>query len=41
MKKFRQRDINLQIGAGNKEGNATLLVKGLRSSLFYNKNQNI
>ena len=40
LKKFRQRDINLQIGAGNKEGNATLLVKGLRSSLFYNKNQN-
>ena len=41
LKKFRKRDINLQLGAGNKEGNATLLVKGLRPSLIYNKNQNM
>ena len=40
LEKYRPRDNNLQLGAGNKEGNATLLVKGLCSTLFYNKTTN-
>ena len=38
---FRKRDINLQIGIGNKEGNMTLKVdgyNGCKSSLIYDKN---
>ena len=41
--KERQRDINLQFGAGNIEGNASLMYfgyHGLSSSLFYNKTGN-
>ena len=38
--RFRSRDINLQIGAGEKEGNSTFLVNGEFSSIFYKKNIN-
>ena len=36
-KKIRIRDINLQVGAGEKEGNATLLIKNSGSSIIFNK----
>ena len=40
--KFRKRDINLQIGAGDKEGNTTLNIKNDAScsSIIYNKKAN-
>jgi len=37
LKKFRPRDINLNIGAGKKEMNSTFMSLGVFSSLFYNK----
>lgn len=40
LNKYRPRDINLQLGAGNIDGNATLILKGFCSSLFYNKISN-
>ena len=45
LQKFRPRDINLKLGAGNYEGKANLLIKGAigfedMSSLSYNKNVN-
>jgi len=39
-KKYRPRDINLQLAAGNLEGNTTFKVDGLVSSLLYNKKDN-
>ena len=41
LNKFRKRDINLQLAVGKKEGNASLLVKGLRSTVFYKNITNI
>ena len=38
LKTFRKRDINLQFGIANKEGNMTLMVKACESSIFYDKN---
>ena len=38
--KFRTRDINLQLGAGNKEGNTTLKLKNDQSSIIFDKNEN-
>ena len=41
LQKFRQRDINIQIGVGKKKGNATLEItcpNGECSSMFYNYN---
>ncbi len=38
---FRKRDINLQLGVGEKEGNNTFLVKGCYSSMLYDKTNNI
>lgn len=38
--KYRRRDINLQIAAGNKKGNATLNVRNDCSSMLYTKNEN-
>lgn len=38
--KYRRRDINLQIGAGNKVGHATLNVRNDCSSMIYNKKAN-
>ena len=40
LKQFRHRDINIQMGAGNMKGNATLQIlcdHGECSSIFYNK----
>lgn len=39
LKKFRPRDINLNIGAGKEEKNSTFMIKDEMSSLLYNKNQ--
>ena len=40
LKQYRPRDINLQYGIGLNEGNATIRVLGLCSSLIYNKKEN-
>ena len=40
LQKYRPKDINLNIGAGINEGNASLMVHSAMSTLFFNKTQN-